>query len=327
MNLETTKIIEPATSAAVGKRLDIFLTEYIPELSRTKIGTMIKNGKVLVNQQASKTGYRLREKDAVRVLIEPDPPSQIQPEYLPLEILYEDKYLFAVNKMPGVVVHPGAGIRQGTLVSGLLNYTNELSSVGGIERPGLVHRLDKDTSGVIVVAKNNEAHWKMSRLFAERQVYKQYRTFVYGVPEPAEGLIDAPIQRCQHNRQTFTVHNSGRPARTRYAVLKDFRIMAYLSVVLETGRTHQVRVHLQYINHPVVGDPVYGGAARKGPSVNARDVGVLKNVQALARRQLLHAFLLRFNHPFTGEDIEICAPLPADFTAVLNVLEAGIGQQ
>jgi len=323
MNLEPTTIFEPATGAAVGKRLDVFLTEQMPSISRSRLSTMIKNGHVLVNQQTSKSGYRLREADAIQVIREPEPPSQIQPENIPLEVLFEDEYLLAINKQPGIVVHPGAGIRQGTLVSALLHYTSELSSVGGSDRPGLVHRLDKDTSGVLVVAKNNEAHWKMSRLFANRQVFKQYRAIVYGVPQSPEGLIDAPLRRCQHNRQMFMVHNSGRPARSRYTVLMNFRIMAYLAVVLETGRTHQARVHLQSIGHPVVGDPVYGGSARKGPSVAAKDNALLKNVQAAVTRQMLHAHLLKFRHPFTDIEIEIEAPLPDDFTRILNILEAG----
>jgi len=323
MNLEPTTIFEPAAGAAVGKRLDVFLTEQLSALSRTKIGALIKNGQVLVNQQVSKSGYRLRETDSIRVFIEPEPPSQIQPENIPLDVLYEDEYLLAINKQPGMVVHPGAGIRQGTLVSALLHYTNELSSVGGRDRPGLVHRLDKDTSGVLVVAKNDEAHWKMSSLFANRQVFKQYRAIVYGVPQSTEGLIDAPLRRCQYNRQMFRVDSSGRPARSRYTVLKDFRIMAYLAVVLETGRTHQARVHLQSIGHPVIGDAVYGGGARKGPSVAVKDNALLKNVQAAVTRQMLHAHLLKFRHPFTDNEIEIEAPLPDDFTRILNILEAG----
>jgi len=323
MNLEKTTLLKPATGEAVGKRLDVFLSEQIPSISRSRLSTMIKNGHVFVNQKTAKSGYRLREADAIQVIHEPESPLQIQPENIPLDVLYEDEYLLVINKQPGLVVHPGAGIRQGTLVSALLHYTNELSSVGGSDRPGLVHRLDKDTSGVLVVAKSIEAHWKMSRLFANRQVYKQYRAIVFGVPHPPEGLIDAPLRRCQHNRQMFMVDDGGRPARSRYTVLKNFRIMAYLAVVLETGRTHQARVHLQSIGHPVIGDVVYGGGARKGPSVNAKDVSLLKSVQAALTRQMLHAHLLKFRHPFTDIEIEIEAPLPTDFTRILNILEAG----
>ncbi|MDD5231408.1 MAG: RluA family pseudouridine synthase [Candidatus Marinimicrobia bacterium] len=324
MNLEPIKVYVSATGTAVGKRLDVFLTGKMPEYSRSHIAGFIKDGIVLINGQKTKAGYRLREDDTIQVLEMPEPLGPIQPEDLPLEILYEDEHLLAINKKPGMVVHPGAGIRQGTLISALLHYTNELSSVGGNERPGLVHRLDKDTSGVIIVAKNNEAHWKMSRLFAERRVFKQYRAIVYGVPKTTEGLIDAPIRRSQHNRQMFTINNRGRPARTRFTLLKDYRIMAFLAVVLETGRTHQARVHLQSIGHPVVGDPVYGGGIRKGTSVNARDVTLLKMVQAAVERQLLHAYSLRFRHPFDATDIEIKAPLPVDFIRILNILDTGL---
>jgi 23S rRNA pseudouridine1911/1915/1917 synthase len=303
-------------------RLDLFLTERMPSMSRTKLSAMIKNGEVLVNKQSSKSGYRLRETDAVQVFLAPETPSRIQPEAIPLEVLYEDEYLLAVNKQAGIVVHPGAGIPQGTLVNALLHYTRELSSVGGADRPGLVHRLDKDTSGVLIVAKSNEAHWKLSRLFANRQVDKQYRAIVYGVPEGKEGLIDAPIRRSQHNRQIFKVEGTGRPARSRYIVLQDFRIMAYLAVTLETGRTHQARVHLQSIGHPVVGDPVYGGGVRKGTSVASQDVALLKRVQAAVKRQMLHAHTIRFRHPFTEQQMEIVAPLPADFSGILSILES-----
>ncbi|HPC36455.1 MAG TPA: RluA family pseudouridine synthase [Candidatus Marinimicrobia bacterium] len=324
MNLEPVKIVKPCTGEEVGKRLDLFLLEQLPEFSRTKIAGLIKNGKILVNGQTSKASYHLRAADTIAVFAAPQPTSPIQPENIPLEILYEDEYLLAINKKPGIVVHPGAGVRQGTLVSALLHYTDQLSSLGGRERPGLVHRLDKNTSGVLIVAKSDEVHWKMSRLFAERKVFKQYRAIVYGVPESAEGLIDAPLRRSQRNRQIFTVDEQGRPARTRFTVLKDYRIMAYLVLVLETGRTHQARVHLQSIGHPVVGDPVYGGKLRKGSAVSAKDVALLKKVQSEVQRQLLHAYLVRFRHPFLDEEIEIIAPLPDDFTRILNILEMGI---
>ncbi|HOV23303.1 MAG TPA: RluA family pseudouridine synthase [Candidatus Marinimicrobia bacterium] len=324
MNLEPVKIIKPCTDEEIEKRLDLYLSEKLPAFSRTKIAGLIKDGKILVNGQISKPSYHLQAMDTIAIFAEPQPISPIQPEDIPLEILYEDEYLLAINKKPGIVVHPGAGVRQGTLVSALLHYTNQLSSLGGSERPGLVHRLDKDTSGVLIVAKNDEVHWKMSRLFAERKVFKQYRAIVYGVPESAVGIIDAPLRRSQRNRQIFTIDKRGRPARTQFTILKDYRIMAYLAVVLATGRTHQARVHLQSIGHPVVGDPVYGGKPRQGSAVSAKDVALLKKVQSEVHRQLLHAYLVRFQHPFFDKDIEIIAPLPDDFSRILNILEAGI---
>jgi len=326
MNLESAKIITPITGEAVGNRLDIFLTEKMPGFSRSRIVGLIKTAKILVNQQASKAGYRLRSADTIQILNVPEPDLTIQPEDLPLEVLYEDEYLLAINKKAGMIVHPGAGIRLGTLVGALLHYTRELSSLGGSERPGLIHRLDKDTSGVLIVAKNNEAHWKMSRLFAERRIYKQYRAIVYGVPQSSEGLIEAPLRRSQYNRQIFTVNPGGRPARTRFTVLKDYRIMAYLALVLETGRTHQARVHLQSIGHPVVGDRAYGGGVRLRPTGPVIDLPLLKKVQAAVERQLLHACLLRFQHPFKGVEVEITAPLPDDFSRILNILDTGLEQ-
>lgn len=302
-------------------RLDAFLAGQVETLSRSKIHDLIRGGEVQVNGAPAKPSHRLRNSDIITLKIPSPEPLNLIPEDLPLTLVYEDDYFLAVNKSPGIVVHPGAGNLQGTLVSGLLNYTEKLSSLGGKMRPGLVHRLDKDTSGVLIVAKTDEAHWKLSKLFAERRIYKEYRALVWDVPNSASGVIEAPLGRDPRNRKKYVVSDTGRFARSRYELIESFEIISHLKVIIETGRTHQIRVHMQSIGHPVVGDRSYGGGKRSFSAFNKQLTDLGRQVIARAGRQMLHAYRMRFTHPFSGREIEITAPLAEDFMEITELLQ------
>jgi len=302
-------------------RLDAFLAGQVETLSRSKIHDLIRDGEVQVNGAPAKPSHRLRNSDIITLKIPSPEPLNLIPEDLPLTLVYEDDYFLAVNKSPGIVVHPGAGNLQGTLVSGLLNYTEKLSSLGGKMRPGLVHRLDKDTSGVLIVAKTDEAHWKLSKLFAERRIYKEYRALVWDVPDSASGVIEAPLGRDPRNRKKYVVSDTGKFARSRYELVESFEIISHLKVIIETGRTHQIRVHMQSIGHPVVGDRSYGGGKRSFSAFNKQLTDLGRQVIARAGRQMLHAYRMRFTHPFYGREIEITAPLAEDFLEITELLQ------
>jgi 23S rRNA pseudouridine1911/1915/1917 synthase len=304
-----------------GLRLDIYLSQKIDSISRSKIHRLIQKGEALVNSTVAKPSYRLKNDDVVTIHIPPPEPLEIVPEEMPLSILYEDEHYFALNKPPGIVVHPGAGNFEGTLVSGLVNYTNQLSSVGGVLRPGLVHRLDKNTTGVLIVAKNDEAHWKLGQQFAGRKVYKEYRALVWGTPEPLQGIIEQPLGRSPADRKKFAVVGTGKFSRSRYEVLDSYSLISAVKVILETGRTHQIRVHLNYIGYPVVGDEVYGDKKRRFSMVEKRYYDLGKQVIARVGRQMLHAYCLRFKHPFSSKEIQIIAPLPDDFIRIEELLQ------
>jgi len=292
------------TRAEAGERLDAYLAR-VSGLSRARIQRLIADGHVLVGGHPQKSHHRVSASEHIHLRIPPATPLSLTPEAIPLDILSEDDDLVVVNKPAGMVVHPGAGRLTGTLVHALLAHCKSLPGIGGVERPGIVHRLDRETSGVLVVAKTETAHQALSRQFKGRLVKKRYLALVHGEVRQDSGRIEAAIGRREHDRKRMGVRREGgREARTAYRVVRRLSAMTLLELDLETGRTHQIRVHLSHINHPVVGDQVYGGRREQRRAASA----VLR-----ADRQMLHAWQLGFHHPRTGAWIEVTAPIPEDF--------------
>jgi 23S rRNA pseudouridine1911/1915/1917 synthase len=289
-----------------GQRLDRYLVAKLGAISRTTAQEMITDGLVLVNGRSSKPGYALRSGDEVRLPKATSKPSvsNAKPQPLPLDIVYEDHDLLVVNKAAGMVVHPAPGHTDDTLVNALLAHYPDLQGVEGL-RPGIVHRLDRDTSGLIIIAKNARTQAALIEEMKQHQIVKRYLALVEGNVSLDQGSIDAPIGRDPQHRQQMTITATGsREARTHFRVLQRFNRHTLLLLQLETGRTHQIRVHLKAIGHPVVGDPVYGsGNTHRHHGLN---------------RQFLHAYQLIFTHPATGETLELEAPLPADLEFVLS---------
>jgi 23S rRNA pseudouridine1911/1915/1917 synthase len=306
-------------------------------LTRAQVQHLIAGGHALVEGRPAKPSQPVRVGQRVTLSIPPPQPPTTIPQALPLDILFEDDDLLALNKPPGLVVHPAAGHREGTLVNALLYHRPHLRSVGGAERPGLVHRLDKDTSGLLLVAKTPEAHAALSAQFAQRQIEKRYLALVHGVPKREAGEIEAAVGRHEGDRKRMGVRTrKGREAVTLYRIVERLGAYALLELTPKTGRTHQLRVHVAHLGHPVLGDPVYGGrrerarraaesrVARRGPRVQRApaDSGLGTRDSGLASRQMLHAWKLAFRHPRTGERVELEAPPPPDFTAALASLPA-----
>jgi 23S rRNA pseudouridine1911/1915/1917 synthase len=296
----------------VGERLDRYLTRQLPAHSRAYLQQLIEQKRILVDGRATKPGYRLRAGDRITVSLPPPKPSGVLPEPIPLDVLYEDTHLLVVNKPAGMVVHPSPGNASGTLVNALLAHCTYLSGIGGIERPGIVHRLDKDTSGAIVAAKDDATHRGLARMFAERRVKKLYLAIVRGDIVDAEGVIDAAVGRHPVHRQKMSTHTRvGRQAVTEFRVLERFGLYTLVELRPRTGRTHQIRVHMAAVGHPLLGDPTYG-RCRKEPQRSSRE-----HQLSGFRRQALHAWVLGFVHPATGEWLECRAPLPADLEHLL----------
>jgi len=288
-----------------GERLDRYLARALPELTRSQVQRLIRQGRVTLNGALSRPSTPVRPGMRVTVRIPPPPSEQVSPQPIPLEVVYEDDDLLVVNKPAGMVVHPAQGHRAGTLVNALLARYPGLT-VGDEGRPGIVHRLDKDTSGLVVVAKTEAALTHLRAQFKGRQVRKTYLALVHGQPPAPEGIIEAPVGRDPRHRQRMAVVAGGREARTRYRLLKDLGDYSLLTIFPETGRTHQIRVHLAWLKVPVVGDPVYGRGRRP-----ARRLGLT--------RQFLHAWRLAFEG-LNGETLELEAPLPDDLRAALQAL-------
>ncbi len=293
-------------------RLDKYLQNFQKSVvSRSQLARWIREGHVLVNGKPAKASYLVKSSDCVEVSPPKVKPTELTPEPLPLDILYEDDDLIVINKSPDMVVHPGAGHREKTLVHALLSHCRGLSSIGGVERPGIVHRLDKGTSGVMVVAKNDVAHQHLADQFKNHQIKKTYWAFVYGCPRDKKGTIETLIARSPHHRKKFAVsRDKGKQAITHYRVLKSHAGVSLLEIDLETGRTHQIRVHLTDLGHSLLGDSLYGGHAKKVK--NLSDTGLRKKVEALTH-PLLHSRKIVFKHPVTGKKIKFTAEVPEDF--------------
>lgn len=313
-------------------RIDKFLHEsfasYAEELflSRSRIQKLIEEGMVLVNGEViADSSYNLKPGDECVVSINPPKESLLEPTQIDLDILYEDDYVLVLNKPVGLVVHPGAGNIEGTLVHGLLFHCgDEILDVGGVDRPGIVHRLDQNTSGLMVIAKNDLAHNKLSEQFAEHSVHREYRALCWGIPSPRRGKIEYNIARDRVNRQKMrVVAEAGKKAVTNYEVIESFgswhQGISLIKCVLETGRTHQVRVHLQKIGCPIVGDTVYG--AKK---VDKEVFSMIKDL--IPDHQCLHSYKLGFTHPFSQKKMEFIAPLPTFMMDILENLRENFGE-
>lgn len=287
----------------LGTRLDQYLAAQLPELSRARIQALIKEGEITVNGKATKAKTPVERNMRIEVSIPEPEPAEAQPQDIPISVLFEDKHVIVIDKESGMVVHPAAGNPDGTLVNAVLFHCGDLSGIGGVERPGIVHRLDKDTSGCIVVAKNDQAHLSLTTQFAERDTGKIYLAVVQGYPKEQKGTVFTNIGRHPVNRLKMAVVNpgSGKPAITDWEVLH-YDAATDSSLVmctLHTGRTHQIRVHMLHLGHPLIGDPIYAHPQRQ---------------KARPGRLMLHAWRLAFNHPADGRRIAIQSPIPAEYT-------------
>jgi 23S rRNA pseudouridine1911/1915/1917 synthase len=302
--------------SAAGERLDRWLAGRLGEQSRSAVQRLVRTGKVRVDgRTAAKPGITLGVGATVEVDLPQPCPDALIPESIPLDVVYEDRELLVLDKPAGTVVHPGHGCREGTVVHALLGRGTPLASLGAPDRPGIVHRLDRGTSGLLVVAKTNEAHAALAAAFARREVRKRYTALVWGHPRPETGSIERRIARSRADRTRMAVATGGREASTSYRTLESLPGFALLSLAPRTGRTHQIRVHLQSIHHPVVGDERYGGRPWRGLTrVDCR------NAVRDFRRLALHAAELGFRHPASGRELTFEAPLPADFEKLLAVL-------
>src|ERR671932_1380916 len=311
----TVENTEEFARSNVNQRLDIWLSNQIPDLSRSRIQTLISQGNVKVNDETC-TSKKISVKtgDRIHLTLPDTQPTSLEPEAIPLDILYEDDSLIIINKPAGLVVHPAAGHQDGTLVNALLAHC-PLAEIGGVQRPGIVHRLDKDTTGAIAIAKTDIAHQHLQAQLKAKTARREYLGIVYGAPNTETGTIDLPIGRHPTDRKKMAVvpvEKGGRPAVTHWQVRERLGNYTLMHFQLETGRTHQIRVHSAYMGHPIVGDPVYS---------SGRSVGVNLPGQAL------HAWRLTLQHPVTQEQIEVTAPVPKTFTTLLEVLRRrGISQ-
>ena len=293
-----------------GTRLDNFLTALLPEQSRSQLQRLIKDGRVTGPGGGLRPSTQVRAGQTFTIEIPPPEPASVEPEALPLRIVYEDDDVVVLDKPAGMVVHPAAGHRSGTLVNALLHHVKGLSGIGGEVRPGIVHRLDRGTSGLMVVAKHDAAHQELSRQFSDREVEKEYVALVWGVVQ-AGRRIDAAIGRDTKDRQKMSTRaRRARSAVTRVTWARHFKGVSLLKVAIATGRTHQIRVHLSAIGHPIVGDPTYGGVHRRVP-------GDLRAVMRL-ERPFLHAARLSFTHPTDGRRVDFDSPLPPDLESVVD---------
>lgn len=290
---------EPLTVSPehVGERFDRFVAAHEEELTRSRVQALIRDGSILLNGESARPSEALRLGDIIVITLPPSRPADdLQAEDIRIDVLFEDESLLVVNKPPGMVVHPGAGVPSGTMVNALMHHTGDLSVIGGVERPGIVHRLDKETSGCLLVAKSDVAHHRLAEQFANRTIQKTYLAIVEKKPNPSWGRIDAAIARHPVNRQKMTIsgRDSARPAETEYKTLVSADGLHLVECRPKTGRTHQIRVHLKHIGSPIAGDPVYGNRGKFD-------------------RHLLHAWQITFEHPVTGVHQTVTAPVPADF--------------
>jgi 23S rRNA pseudouridine1911/1915/1917 synthase len=305
-----------------GERIDAYLSGQIPELSRSRIQKSIRAGELMVGGSAvTKPSRRVHEGERVELAFSPPRPLDMQPEDIPLDILFEDDGLIVLDKPAGMVVHPSPGHDRGTLVHALLAHCRNLSGIGGVLRPGIVHRLDAGTTGLLMVAKSDEVHIALSRMLMERRIERIYYAVVWGEVDGETGTIDLPVGRSPRDRKKMAVlAEGGREAFTTYYLLDTYGPFQYIRLKLGTGRTHQIRVHLSHTGNPVLGDPVYGGRRIRKGSLSKGEAGLAARVLSLIDRQALHAGELSFEHPLTGVPMRFEAPPPLDMQSVLDVI-------
>lgn len=313
----------PVGSEGAGQRLDRFLAAASVELSRSRIQALIADGRVQVNGRPAVASRRLKDGDVIRLELPAPRVTKLVPEAMALRIVHEDEWILVIEKPAGLVVHPGAGVSTGTMVHALLHHDPSIADVGGPDRPGIVHRLDRETSGLLVVARTSAAYRALVDAIKQRAVRRTYLALAWGDPREAEGVVDAPIGRDPHDRKKMAVvKRGGRPARTHWRVRERFGLATFLEVELETGRTHQIRVHLAHRRHPVVGDPAYGGRAKKLLSLERGQRSLAATLLRGLRRQALHAWRLEFVHPGTGSPVRYESALPHDISTALDLLRA-----
>jgi len=306
-----------------GRRLDKYLHARFPRLSRTAIQRLIKQGAITVNGQPTKSSYELAGGDVVDLVLPPPEPREIVPEDIPVEIIYEDDHLIAINKQAGIICHPARGDQTGTLCNALAYYASSLSHGDDPFRPGIVHRLDKNTTGVMLIAKTDEAHWRLALQFERRTTQKTYIAIVHGNPHLDGDMIAAPIGVHPVVREKFAVMvrenkiDLARNAVTNYEILERYRGYALVKLSPKTGRTHQLRVHMSYIGHPIIGDTMYGGKV-----VSEFDLTGQGSVAPIFVHQALHAWKIRFKHPILEQDMELEAPFPPPFKQAVTLLRS-----
>ncbi len=342
--IETIITLDVPAGYAEDERVDQYITRFLANVTRSKVQKGMKEGRVKINDiVVKKSSTKVLANDTIECTLERPPPIEAAPEDIPVNIVFEDEYLLIVNKPPGLVVHPAYGNRTGTLVNALLHYLGQqsytfdpdtvmqpeaigLSTVNAKPqssekidvRPGIVHRLDKDTSGLLVIAKDNETHGAISKQFANRTTRRQYVSFVWGIPEEETGRIEAHIGRDTRDRRKMAVvaPNKGKHAITNYEMIERYGYISKVHFRLETGRTHQIRVHAANLGHPMLGDETYGvKTVRYGPQISRR-CAFFANIFKMMPRQALHALTLGFKHPHTGEEVDFTSPLPDDMLAV-----------
>ena len=318
MALEYDIVVPPGKKK---ERLDLFLTNQVENATRNKVQRAIKEGLVLVNGASARASHLVQPGEVIHITLPKPPPQEAGPENIPLDIPFEDDHLLIVYKPAGMVTHPAHSNYTGTLVNALLHHCRNLSTVNDSMRPGIVHRLDKDTSGLMVVAKSDAVHARLAKQFSSRTIDREYWAIVWGIFKKTKGRIEAKLGRSTSDRKKMAVVQSGREAATEYEVLKQFPYLALARLKLLTGRTHQIRVHLSHINQPVFGDPTYGGRRIvSGPRTTKQKSDVQQMLQ-LIRRQALHAKTLGFIHPVTNKKMFFTSDLPEDMKAVLEFLD------
>ncbi|HHS13782.1 MAG TPA: RluA family pseudouridine synthase [bacterium] len=306
------------------ERLDIFLTREIRDISRSRIQKLIHEGMVLINGDPVKAGHPVEPGTEICITLPMSPPHKLEPEAIPLTIVHEDEYLLVIDKPAGMVVHPAYGHRSGTLVHALLHHTKTLSAVNTPERPGIVHRLDKDTSGLLVVAKNDSIHHRLSLQFSEKTTERLYTAFIWGHLKSKEGKIETHLARSSRDRKKVEVSNRGRKAVTLYRVEEKYPLTSRITLRLLTGRTHQIRVHMAYLGHPVLGDPVYGGRGARLGGLNHKNMALAQELLQIMNRQALHARVLGFKHPVAEKFMRFESEPPEDMRMLMERLSTAM---